>query len=119
MDHATRVRLVQRLPQLRHHRDNLAQREQASLRDAPAQGAPIDVLHHQILGLAVVPDVVDRHDMRMGQARRHAGLLFEAPHYVGAAQQFRVQEFDRHDAIELPIVRAVHAPHTPVPNEFE
>ena len=76
-------------------------------------GLALDVLHHQVAAAVVLPDVVQRADVRVVQRGDGAGLALEA---------FRERALDRLDgdvAVEPDVVGAVYLAHPSSAGRFD
>ena len=95
VDHAARVRVVQRREQASEHGGGLGGRQRAG-GDARAQVAAFDQRHREPRD--AVLDAVAQHadDRRVRQARERLDLAREPRHDVRAAGQRRRQELQRH-----------------------
>ena len=65
--------------QLAHDVDGFFFRQSASLSHQILQGASLDVFHDDEVFPVILPDIVDFHDIRMGQLGRRVGFSLE-PH---------------------------------------
>ena len=108
--HATLVGVVQRRADLARHaqapRERRAtRREHALVGDTPHER------HDQKRDPGARAEVVNGHDMRVGQGRRQRGFLLEPlePHFAGGDLGW--QHLDRHDVTERAVARAVDEAH--------
>ena len=104
------VRLVQCVGDLDAVPQRLLQR-QRTLREALAERLPLEQLHHEILGLALPPHVVERADVRMRELRDRLRFPLEALASIrGRHRPFR-QHLDRDGALEPRVPRLVDLSH--------
>jgi hypothetical protein len=71
----------------------------------------LDQLHHQIVGLTLAADVVERADVRVVEARDRARLALEAGADLGVVDEVRRKHLDRDFAAEPRIARAIDLAH--------
>jgi hypothetical protein len=97
-----RLEQVQRLPG-----------RQRPVVDDVAQGAPLDVLHHQVGGAAhgVGALVVDGHHVGAGQLGRRARLPHEAVDEVRVLREGRPHHLHRDGPVQRQVGAAVHGGH--------
>ena len=103
---AVRVRGLQRRRDLLGELDGLHRRGRAAGREERRERAPLDVLHHDVLRVAVGAGVEDAHDVRVVQARRGLRLTAEPRDESGVAVERVEEDLDRDGAVE----RRVEAP---------
>ncbi len=87
-EHPARERTVRRQP----------------LRGGPAAQQP----HDEERGPRFTPEVVDRHDVGMLQARHEPGLVLEAPDEVGIVGELRADDLHGHLALDPRLHGSVH-----------
>ena len=75
-----------------------------------ASGTP-QRLHDKVVGAAVVPNIVQRANVRMIELRDGARLAFEARLQVWAGHQRRVQDFDGNGAVKPGVARPIDVAH--------
>ena len=75
------------------------------------EGLALDVLHHQILGLAILSDVMERADVRMIQSRDRTRLTVETVGELG------LEDLDRDGAVQSCVAGAVDVAHPARPDE--
>jgi hypothetical protein len=92
----------------------LVQRQPPFL-EALRQRLPVQILHHQVVNLILMADIVQRVDMRMIQAGEGAGLMLETL-ARDIAIEMRSQDLDRDRAAEPCIAGAIHLAHATGPN---
>jgi len=81
--------------------------ERAVLEHVLEAAAP-QVPHNQVRGVRLAPVVVQRHDVRVFEARHELRLALEAADEVGLVRELRVDRLDRHLALDLWLDRSVH-----------
>jgi hypothetical protein len=98
------VRRVQACKRVEHDTDADARRKLLAAlhraREESTEGVPLDVLHDQVVPLAARPDLEDRNDVRMVDARSKAGLVEEHLDEVFVAREMRMKALDRDEALE-------------------
>ena len=75
------------------------------------EGLALDVLHHQVLGLAILSDVMQRADVRMIQSRDRTRLALESIGELG------LEDLDRDGAVQSCVAGAVDVAHPTFPDE--
>ena len=83
----------------------------------PRQRRPAHELHRDEHAAVVRPDLVDRHDVRVGDARHRLGLADEARGALGAAVV--LDQLERDLAIERAVVAAIDDAHAAGPERAE
>jgi hypothetical protein len=83
------------------------------LLDDQVETLSLDELHRVIQDVAVPSDLEDRHDIRVVQAGRGAGLMAEAVRGVGVAERAARQDLQRHAATEGDLLGLEDDPHAP------
>ena len=87
-------------------------RRESSLPAQPfAEGFAGHIAHREEDELTDLFDRVNRHDVRVGQARRHARLAEETFASLGLGGLLGRQELERHRPVELDIARQEDDPH--------
>src|SRR5262249_32091717 len=71
----------------------------------------LEVLHHEVRGAILLPDVVERADTRMIQLRDDARLTVEPLAELRIAGERLREDLDRDSAVEARVARLVHLPH--------
>ncbi len=108
MDQPGDVGMVRRLGNPRQQARQGSERRPLGLEDV-GEVAPLDVLEDdEEPALAVMSDVIDPDDPRMGQAPGHASLGLEGGDLPRVAERARVEDLDRHRPVELVVARHVH-----------
>ena len=116
VDDPLRVGVIERASDLLHQIER--RREAAEALQALIQRAPGDQFGHEVEGAVIVAEVVDAEDVGVAQARGDPRLLAEALHEGRVARQARVDQLDRHEAIERGLIGAAHRRHPPAPQAF-
>ena len=73
----------------------------------------VQILHDEVRDAGVLPDVVDRADVRVRQRRDGSGLAIESLVLLRVAGVIGPDDFDRHHAIEAGIAGLVDLAHAP------
>jgi hypothetical protein len=76
---------------------------------------PVNPLHDQVIGAVVAAEIVDLHDIGMGEFRANPGLLDEHINVVAQRAKLRADAFDRDGALKSRRTanhRAVHGCHS-------
>jgi hypothetical protein len=111
MDHAARVRVMQRLRALVHDGDDLVDRQQAAGAAVRAQRTcAVHVLGDDVAAAVLLARVEDRHDVRVLQLADHLRLAHEHAAGIaalGVVPDRGVVELDRHVAPVERVVRQV------------
>ena len=114
---AVRVRVFERAGDLRADRCYLARRQRATSVEDVAQAVSVDQLHHEVGAVRVFAPVVDRHHVRVVEARGRARL---APEALARARRRRRRKLHRDRAVEQHVERGedlAHAAHSDERNE--
>ena len=101
----------ERAADLRADLGHLARVERTVAADAALQVGAAQILHDDVVGVAIATPVVDAHDIRAGQTGGRLRLLFEARCEGGVAGILRQHELDRHGAVQALVLRPVHHGH--------
>ncbi len=110
MDDPLPMRLTQCVGDLDSVAQELVERQRSAL-EALRQGLAFHALHHQEVHAVLMPDVVQRADVRMIQTRDCLGLALEALAPFGIAGEVCGQDFDRHCSIQPRVARPVNFSH--------
>jgi hypothetical protein len=108
------VRVLQRLQELRHDRDDLRQLELRLAVEVFPQARAVDVFHGDVSHVGVLAVLVDRDDVGMVQPPRRARLVAKARHeLVGdvGIDDVLAHGLDRDHALDVRIDRLVHDAH--------
>ena len=105
------VRLVERVRDLDPETQSLLEGEQ-SLRQPVRQRLALEVLHDEILGLALSPHVVEGADVRVRELRDRLCLPLEPLPRLGRSREMLRQDLDRHRPSEPRVPRPVHLSHS-------
>src|SRR5262249_53346229 len=95
--------------------ERLAHRQRPP-RDARAQGLALDVLEREVRPAVVLAERVERHDVRVVEARSRAGLLEESLD-AAALHDGALDELQRHRAAEREVLREVDLAHAALAEE--
>ena len=79
--------------------------------EAIRQRLALEVLHDEVLGLALAPDVVERADVRVRDLRDRLRLALEPLPQLRARREMLRQDLDRDRALEPRVSRLVDLPH--------
>ena len=109
------VRLVERVGDLDPVTQELLGRERP-LAQAVRQRLALEVLHDEVLGLALAVDVVERADVRMRDLRDRLGLALEPLAQLRVRREVRRQDLDGDRALEPRVPRLVNLPHPAGPD---
>ena len=71
----------------------------------------LEVLHDEVLGLALAADVVERADVRMGELARSSSPPARSAGGLGRGRQMLRQDLDRHGPLEARVARLVDLSH--------
>ena len=93
---------------------DLRRREQAVGPDHVAQGATVDVLHHDEGGAVLLAPVEDADDVGLVQAGRRLGLTPEPLDEHRVARELGREDLERDGAVELRVAGEVHVGHAAV-----
>ena len=104
------VRLVERVGDLDAAAHRLLERERAALQGF-VEGPPLEVLHDEVVGVALASDVVKGADVWMRQLGDGPRLAFEALADGRRRHEARRQNLDRDGAPEAGVAPAVHLAH--------
>ena len=88
-------------------------------RDRLAEGLALEQLGDDVRGAVVLPDVVDRRDVRVVEEPRRERLLLETSHPLGILGERGREHLDRHVPAEARIPRPVDLPHAAGPERRE
>jgi len=111
VDDAGAVRLVERVGDLHRNRQRLIERKRALLQSLGERHA-LQVLHDQEVGRMLVPDVVQRADVRMVQRGDRASFVLESLAKLRVGGQGLGQHLDRDDALEPSVAGFVDFTHS-------
>jgi hypothetical protein len=104
VDHASLVGVLQSQRRLPDVVAGFRQRQRADLFDQPGQvGGPLEVLHDQQLGSAVLLGVEGEDDVGVVQLGRRPYLPLEAADRVGAVQALLADELDGDGPAQVPV----------------
>jgi hypothetical protein len=111
VDDPVAVREPQRLEELLRVRDRLRDRERSAGEDELLQAAALDDLHGDVVRPLGLASVVDRDDVRMGEAGCGLRLPPEALDEEVVGRVALVQDLDRHAPSELLVLGEVDVRH--------
>jgi hypothetical protein len=80
--------------------------------DAMLERLPLEMLHHNEISAILLPDFVNRADVRMIQRRRCACLPLKSLQRIGVARQFFRQELQGNVAAEARVLSLVDDSHS-------
>ncbi len=106
------VSLFQRVGNLDSVAQHLLDRQSPAGRQAVGQRLSFQVLHDEVLRPVLVPDVVQRADVRVRELRDRLRFTLEALAHLGRSA-VRRENLDRDRAIEPRVAGPVHLPHPP------
>jgi hypothetical protein len=91
------------------------------IRDDLAEGLPLEVVHHEVPGTAVVDlaDVPDLHDVRVLERARRAALVDEPLDEHLVLGEIRVEQLDGVARLQQPMLGEEHLPHAALAQELE
>ena len=104
------VCLVESVGNLDPESESLLER-QRTLEQPVGERLAFQVLHDEVLGLALAPDVVERADVRVGELGDRLGLALEALAGFGRGREVRRQNFDRDGSLQPRVARPVDLAH--------
>ena len=110
MDDPLPVRPVEGVRDLKAVPEHLIERERP-FHQPIRQRLPLEVLHDEELDAVLVPDVVERADVRMRELRDRLRLPLEPLADLGARGEVRGQDFDGNRAAEARVAGAVDLAH--------
>ena len=108
MHDAVRVRVLERAGDLCADRGDLARRERATSAEDVAETLTLDQLHHEVRAVRVFTRVVDRHHVRVVEARGRPRLVAEA---LARALGRRRRQLHRDPAVEQHVARGEDLAH--------
>ena len=111
VDDALRVSVLERGEHAIHHVELLVERAQLPGVDGLAQVRALEQLHGHVEQPVLLPEVVDRHDVRVVQQGGRLGLALEAFERFVAAAEVHGQRLQRDVAVEDGVVGLVHLAH--------
>ena len=111
MDDSLPVRLVERVGDLDGEAQRLVERKPASA-EPFGERLAFEQLHDEVFGLAVVADVVEGADVRVGELRDRLRLPLEALADLGGFERCCGQDLDRDRAVEARVAGAIDLPHS-------
>jgi hypothetical protein len=76
------------------------------------QGPSFEMLHHEVVCAVVVPDVIERADVRMIQRGERHGLAFESRDSIRLVRERGWQDLDGDITSQFAIARAIHLAHS-------
>ncbi len=104
-------RVLQRSDPLPHEPHRILHVQDAARQNPILQRLPLDEAHRQVRHALLLARRVQRHDVRVAQARHRARLLQEVRHHVRAAHVRPVHDLDRHVAFQRRFDRLEHLAH--------
>ena len=93
------MRRLKALCNLNCNADGFLKIQLSAFLDITFQRDSFHQLHDDIVQIALVADIVNAYDVRMGQARTGFGFLTEVHHTFRIAGVFRFQKFDCYHAV--------------------
>src|SRR6185436_10073569 len=118
VDDPVRVRVGQRVSQFVRDRQQLARRN-GTAPDARLQRLPVETLHDEVIDARVVPDVVERADVRMLEVGDDPGFPLEAFPPIGIGRRIAGEDLDGDRAAETDVPSFVDLTHAPDAEEAE
>ena len=113
------MRRLERPRRLGRDPGRLARREGPGPLDDRGQVLAVDELHDDVRAGRILPEVVDRDDVRVVEGCRRLGLLPEARAEIGIPPVLRPEDLDRDVAVELVIMAAVDPGHATLPEQLD
>ena len=101
------MRVRQGRTELTRYVQDLGQWERSLVGDALAQRPSFDVRHSKERLIGIAPNVVDRKDVRMIEARHHADLPREAL-VANGVNQLRVEDLDGDEPVGVRVAHEIH-----------
>ncbi len=108
------VRVGQRVGHLPRDARRVADRELLLRVEELAQRRAVDAAHDDVKDLLLPADLVDRHDVRMLEARDRLRFVQEALGDVVRRRELHVQHFHRDVAVQRVVVGAEHGREAPL-----
>ena len=102
---------------LEGHEDRVAHREPAGALEQLLQVLALDVLEDDVLTALVLATVDDRDDVRMAELGNRACLAAEALDVLLVRRELLVEDLDRDDSVEQPVMRVPHGRHSAASDE--
>ncbi len=87
--------------------------------EAFCKGLPLEQFHHEVLDAVLIPDIVERADVRMRELRDRLGLPLEPLPHVGRGGQALREHFYRDGTLETGVPRPVDFSHPSGPDGRE
>ena len=118
MHDAQLVRIAERRQDLRQDADDVACRESLVGLEVVLELAPLDQLHRDVPDAGVLAEVVDRHDVGVGEAARGLRLAakpLEDLLRMRAGELVGPDGLERHDALDHRVESLVHDAHGAAP----
>src|SRR5207253_1610501 len=110
MDDAEAVRGIERAGDVGGDAQRVAQRQRPA-RERVGERLPLQVLHDEVVDAVLMPDVVERADVRMVQPRDRPRLPLETLAQRRARGELRRQDFDGDVAAEARVAGAIDLAH--------
>src|SRR5579875_3551573 len=111
MDESVQMRVVERGGNLSDDERGALDTKRALAIDQLFEVSPRDIFHHDVAGLAILSDIVDADDIRMGQSRGRLRLSLEPGQKVGISAELVAQNLDRYRPVEQQVVPSVDDRH--------
>ena len=113
-----RVREVERIGQRTQQADDPGDRERAVGANHLTERAPSDQLHHDVVVLVLLANVVDQDDVRVAQPGRDRRLLLEAGHEAIVSREMGRQQLDRPVLLQIAVAGSIDDAHPPAPERL-
>jgi hypothetical protein len=78
----------------------------------------IEILHDQVVAGLFLPNVVYSDDIAMPQVGRGSRFAAKALHQLLVRRQMRIEDLDRHRALQFGVVSADNYAHSALPDDF-
>ena len=111
MDHATGVRIRQRIGHFIQPPPHIGHRKRPSLLQLRSEIVALNAGHHEEHEIAHLVHGINRDDVGMTQLGRSLRLPQKPRPDVATERQLRRQHLDRHEPLETLIARPIHDPH--------
>ena len=118
VDKTVLVRMMQSLGNLTRNGERRGNGQASARIKLFAQGLPRNVFHNDVVGVSLLPDIIDIDDVGMRHLRGSLRFGLKACYKLGVTRELGVQHLDCDRSIEQFVVRLIYISHAAASNKL-